>query len=253
VAAIKEEGGEAVANGSDVSTWDGAKHVVDAALEAFGRLDVVVNNAGILRSRWLADMTVDDWDAVYAVHCRAPMLTTKHASDHWRRRFEAGEPVQARVINTSSAAGLWPTPPGEEPRHPYSNYVSAKAAIAAFTIAAANELEPYGITVNAISPGGRTRMWPNVDDDVVPIPPPDQFDATDARNVAPLLVWLASEEAGDVTGWVFESGMGRVGIATGWGHGPSATRDDRRWDPNELGPVVRDLLAQAPRRQTMGG
>jgi NAD(P)-dependent dehydrogenase (short-subunit alcohol dehydrogenase family) len=257
VAAIKDMGTEAIPNNEDVSEWDGARRLIETTIAEFGRLDVVVNNAGILRSAWLAEMTREDWDDVYAVHCRAPMMTTKHASDHWRKQSQAGEPVYGRVINTSSAAGLWPTPPGAGDGHPYSNYSSAKAAIAAFTIAAANELQQYGITVNAISPGGRTRMWPTVSDDAEP----DElyggddapFDPTDPRNVSPLLVWLASEEAADVTGRVFESGVGRIGIANGWTHGPSRSRDDRRWDPAELGPVVRELLAQAPAPQTMAG
>jgi NAD(P)-dependent dehydrogenase (short-subunit alcohol dehydrogenase family) len=181
---------------------------------------------------------------------------TKFAAEHWRPRANAGERLNASIVNTSSAAGLWPSAtPGIEPS--LCAYGTVKAAVAAFTIAASLELFPVGIRVNAIAPGGRTRMNTDAIADKggqgVPPPSGDGFDLFDPANVSPLVVWLSSREAADVSGRTFESGAGRVAIANGWTHGPGEARADRRWDPAELGPIVRRLLAEATPPATMMG
>jgi len=232
---IQAEGGEAVVDGQDVSDWAGAEAVVRTAVEAFGRLDVLVNNAGILRDRVLVNMAEAEWDDVIRVHLKGTFATCHFAANHWRERVKAGEEVDGRIINTTSASGLYGAV-GQ------ANYGAAKAGIAALTIIAAQELERYGVSVNAISPGGRTRMTEPLGY-VVGIPE-DKFDFADPENVAPLVVWLAGDEARGITGRVFQASGGTVGVEQGWHHGPTV-RQKARWDPTELGPVVRDLLEQA--------
>ena len=234
---ITAAGGEAVADGDDASDWDGARRIVDHAVHAFGRLDVVVNNAGILRDRMLVNMTWDEWDAVMRVHLGGTFCMTRWAATYWRERVKAGERVDARVVNTTSGAGFYGNP-GQV------NYSAAKAGIAAFTVTAAAELARYGVTVNAVAPGARTRMTGSVFADVLP-GALDGFDPMDPHNVAPLVVWLGSAESSDVTGRVFEAWGGRVAVPDPWRPGPRAEQP-RRWDPAELGPVVRRLLAEAP-------
>ncbi|HEX2850241.1 MAG TPA: SDR family oxidoreductase [Acidimicrobiales bacterium] len=231
---IEAMGGEAVSNGDDISDWEGAQRLINQAIEAFGGLDVVVNNAGILRDRMIFNMTEDEWDAVIKVHLKGTFCTTRWAVAYWRERAKAGDTNDARIINTSSGSGLYANP-GQ------ANYGAAKAGIAAFTQIVAKECERYGITANAIAPGARTRMTENLRprEDLAP----DQFDMRDPANVAPLVVWLGSPESRDVTGEVFNVFGGTVGRATPWGRGPANDKGDR-WQPAELGPVVRDLLAQ---------
>lgn len=236
VDAIRAAGGEAVANGEDVSDWDGAGRLVATAIERWGRLDVVVNNAGIVRDRMFVNMTEDDWDAVMRVHLKGAFCTARHATTHWRERAKAGEDVNARIINTSSGAGL-------QGSVGQANYAAAKAGLAAFTLVAAAELARYGITANAIAPSARTRMTETAFAEMM-AKPESGFDAMDADNVAPLVVWLGSTESEGVTGQVFEVAGGMVGVAQGWQHGPEADKG-ARWEPAELGPIVRDLLAKA--------
>jgi NAD(P)-dependent dehydrogenase (short-subunit alcohol dehydrogenase family) len=229
---IRAAGGEAVANADDVSDWAGAEAMVQTAIDAYGRLDVLVNNAGILRDRTMVNMAEDEWDSVIKVHLKGTFASSHFAANHWRERSKAGETVDARIINTTSASGLYGAP-GQ------SNYGAAKAGIAAFTVIIAKELERYGVRANAVSPGGRTRMTEalgygsNVKE--------GSFDFADPENVAPLVVWLASPEAADVTGQVFEAHGGIIGVEHGWRHGPRV-KQAARWDPAELGPVVRGLL-----------
>jgi len=232
---IRAMGCEAVANGDDVADGDGARRIVRSAIEAFGRLDVLVNNAGILRDRMLVNMTDDEWDAVMRVHLRGTFAPSRAAAAFWREETKAGRSVDARIVNTSSASGLFGNP-GQ------TNYGAAKAGIAAFTVIAAKELGRYGVTVNAIAPGARTRM-------TAPLgyggePTAGTFDASAPENVSPLVVWLSSIESRDVTGQVFEVMGGRVGVVEGWHRGPAVDKQDR-WEPSELGPVVADLLAKA--------
>jgi NAD(P)-dependent dehydrogenase (short-subunit alcohol dehydrogenase family) len=233
---ILDDGGEAIASDDDVASWEGAERLVDRAVSTFGGLHVVVNNAGILRDRVIVNMTLDDWDAVIRVHLGGTFCVTHWAATWWRARAKAGEPVDARVINTSSAAGLYGNP-GQ------ANYTAAKAGIVGFTLTASAELTRYGVTVNAVLPGGRTRMTESLFPDQMAADG-DRFDRMDPANVAPLVVWLGSEQSAGISGRVFEAIGGRVAVEEGWRPGPRAELD-RRWEPAELGPVIRRLLEQA--------
>lgn len=237
VAEIETLGGEAVANIDDVADWAGAERLVATAVERFGRLDVLVNNAGFLRDRMLVNLGEDEWDAVIRVHLKGHFAPTRHAAAYWRAESKAGRQPDARVINTSSGAGLLGSV-GQ------GNYSAAKAGIAGLTTVAAAEFARYGITVNAIAPAARTRMTERAFADDMTAPA-DGFDAMAPENVSPLVVWLGSAESSGVTGRVFEVDGGRVSVATGWQHGPERDKG-ARWQPAELGSVVAELLAEAP-------
>jgi NAD(P)-dependent dehydrogenase (short-subunit alcohol dehydrogenase family) len=232
---IVAAGGEAVVNGDDVADWDGAARMVQCAIDTFGGLDVLVNNAGFVRDRMVVSATEDEWDAVVRVHLKGHFCTTRHASAYWREQNKAGVEVDARIVNTSSGAGLL----GSIGQAAYS---AAKAGIATLTLIEAAELGRYGVTANAIAPSARTRMTEGVFTDMM-APVESGFDAMDPANVSPLVVWLGSAESRDVTGRVFEVEGGIVGVADGWHHGPRRDKGDR-WDPAELGPVVRELLTE---------
>ncbi len=236
---IVAAGGEAVVNGDDVADWAGAEHLVATALDAFGRLDVVVNNAGVVRDRMVVSCGEDEWDAVVRVHLKGHFAVARFAAEHWRARSKAGEPVDARIVNTSSGAGLQ----GSVGQAAYS---AAKAGIAALTLVQAAELGRYGVTANAIAPSARTRMTETVFADMMAAPTEaGAFDAMAPGNVAPLVVWLGSPQSAHVTGRVFEVEGGKVAVADGWQHG-AAVDKGARWNPAELGPVVDELLAKAP-------
>jgi NAD(P)-dependent dehydrogenase (short-subunit alcohol dehydrogenase family) len=236
---IAAGGREAVVNRDDVADWEGARRLVDTALEAFGRLDVVVNNAGFVRDRMFVSCREDEWDAVVRVHLKGHFAVSRFAAEHWRERAKAGETVDARIVNTSSGAGLQ----GSIGQAAYS---AAKAGIAALTLVQAAELGRYGVTANAIAPSARTRMTETVFADTMAAPgDPTAFDAMAPENVAPLVVWLGSAQSGHVTGRVFEVEAGKVAVADGWQHGIPIDKG-ARWDPAELGPVVDELLAKAP-------
>jgi NAD(P)-dependent dehydrogenase (short-subunit alcohol dehydrogenase family) len=236
---IAAGGGEAAVNGDDVADWEGARRLVRTALEAFGRLDVVVNNAGFVRDRMFVSCGEDEWDAVVRVHLKGHFAVSRFAVEHWRERSKAGEAVDARIVNTSSGAGLQ----GSVGQAAYS---AAKAGIAALTLVQAAELGRYGVTANAIAPSARTRMTETVFADTMAAPDdPTAFDAMAPENVAPLVVWLGSPQSAHVTGRVFEVEAGKVAVADGWQHGVPIDKG-ARWDPAELGPVVDDLLAKAP-------
>jgi NAD(P)-dependent dehydrogenase (short-subunit alcohol dehydrogenase family) len=232
---IADLGGEAVANGDDVADWDGAERLVRTAIDSFGGLDVLVNNAGFVRDRMVVSVGEDEWDAVVRVHLKGHFCPARHATAYWREQSKAGEPVDARIVNTSSGAGLL----GSVGQAAYS---AAKAGIAALTLVEAAELARYDVTANAIAPSARTRMTEEVFAETM-AKPDDGFDAMDPANVSPLVVWLGSPEARDVTGRVFELEGGVVSVADGWHHGPRRDKGGR-WDPAEMGPVVRDLLAE---------
>jgi NAD(P)-dependent dehydrogenase (short-subunit alcohol dehydrogenase family) len=234
---IRAAGGEAVANTDDVADWDGAGRLVQTAIDTFGTVDVLVNNAGFLRDRMLANMSVEEWDAVIRVHLRGHFCTMRQAAGYWREQAKAGDPVDARVINTSSGAGLMGSV-GQ------GNYSAAKAGIVGLTLVAAAEMGRYGVTVNAIAPAARTRMTEVAMPDMMKAPE-SGFDAMAPDNVSPLVVWLGSVESRDVTGRVFEVEGGVVSVADGWQHGPRVDKG-ARWSPDELGPVVRELLEKAP-------
>jgi NAD(P)-dependent dehydrogenase (short-subunit alcohol dehydrogenase family) len=236
---IVEAGGEAVVNGEDVADWDGARRLVGAAVDAFGRLDVLVNNAGVVRDRMVVSCEEHEFDAVVRVHLKGHLATARFAAEHWRARAKAGEAVDARIVNTSSGAGL----AGSVGQGVYS---AAKAGIAALTLVQAAELGRYGVTANAIAPSARTRMTETVFADMMAVPTDAAaFDAMAPDNVAPLVVWLGSAQSAHVTGRVFEVEGGKVSLADGWQHGPGVDKG-ARWNPAELGPVVDDLLAKAP-------
>ncbi|MGH8988033.1 MAG: SDR family oxidoreductase [Acidimicrobiales bacterium] len=241
---IRASGGEAVANGENVADWEGAERLVQAAQEAFGDLHVLVNNAGILRDRMLVNMTEAEWDAVIAVHLKGTAAPARAAAVYWRRRAKAGDDVDARIIDTSSASGIFGNP-GQ------TNYGAAKAGIAAFTVIASQELGRYGVTVNAVAPGARTRMTENLGGGRS-APAPGDFDPGDPGNIAPLVVWLGSAASSAVTGRVFLVSGGTISVAEGWHRGPTATRDTR-WDPSELGETVANLVAEARPNAGMGG
>ncbi|MEV4185015.1 SDR family oxidoreductase [Streptosporangium canum] len=233
---IRDLGGRAVANSDDVADWEGAERLVKVALSAYGRLDVLVNNAGFLRDRMLVSMTEQEWDEVIRVHLKGHFLPLRHAGAHWRERAKAGGPVDARVINTSSGAGLLGSV-GQ------GNYAAAKAGIAALTQVAAAELGRYGVTVNAIAPAARTRMTEEVFAATM-ARPEGGFDAMDPANVAPLVAWLGSAASAHVTGRVFEVEGGVVSLADGWRHGPRVDRGTR-WEAAEIGEAVAKLLSEA--------
>jgi NAD(P)-dependent dehydrogenase (short-subunit alcohol dehydrogenase family) len=238
VEAIRAMGGEAVANGADVADWAQAEGLVAAAIDAFGRLDVLVNNAGFLRDRMLANCSEEEWDAVMRVHLKGHFAPSRHAVAHWRDRAKAGEAVDARIINTSSGAGLMGSV-GQ------GNYSAAKAGIAALTLVESAEFARYGVTANAIAPAARTRMTVEVFAQTMAAPEEGAFDAMAPENVAPFVVWLGSADSADVTGRVFEVEGGKIGVADGWQHGPTFDKG-ARWVPEEIGAVVRDLLREAP-------
>jgi NAD(P)-dependent dehydrogenase (short-subunit alcohol dehydrogenase family) len=244
VAAIRALGGEAVANGDDVADFAGGARLVDTAVEAFGRLDVVVNNAGFLRDRMFANTAEDEWDAVIRVHLKGHFCTARHAAAHWRDRAKAGEAVDARIINTSSGAGL-------QGSVAQATYSAAKAGIAALTLVQAAELARYGVTANAIAPAARTRMTEQAFAAMM-AKPASGFDAMAPENVAPLVVWLGSTESRAVTGRVFEVAGGKLSVADGWRTGPEVDKGGR-WHPAEVGAAVREVLARAVPPQKVYG
>ena len=209
---IVAAGGEAVANTDDIADWDGARRLVHTAIDTFGGLDVLVNNAGFVRDRMLFTTSEDEWDAVIRVHLKGHFATTRHATEWWRAQAKAGEPVDGRIVNTSSGAGLM----GSVGQGAYS---AAKAGIAALTLVEAAEMGRYGVTANAIAPAARTRMTEEVFADRMQAPD-SGFDVNDPANISPLVVWLGSADSRDVTGRVFEVEGGMISVADGWQHGP---------------------------------
>lgn len=237
VAEIEAAGGRAVANSDDVADWSGAQSLVRTAIDAFGRLDVLVNNAGFLRDRMLVNLGENDWDAVIRVHLKGHFAPLRHAAAYWRAEAKAGRERAARIINTSSGAGLLGSV-GQ------GNYSAAKAGILGLTTVAAAELARYGVTVNAIAPAARTRMTEQAFAEDMAAPGAG-FDSMAPENVSPLVVWLGSTESAEVTGRVFEVDGGRVALAQSWRHGPAVDKG-ARWEPGELGPVVARLIDRAP-------
>jgi NAD(P)-dependent dehydrogenase (short-subunit alcohol dehydrogenase family) len=244
VEAIRAMGGEAVANGADVADFEQAGELVKTALDAFGGLDVVVNNAGFVRDRMFVSSSEAEWDAVIRVHLRGHFCVASNACAYWRQRSKAGEPVDARIINTSSGAGL-------QGSVGQSAYSAAKAGIAALTLVQAAELGRYGITANAIAPSARTRMTEEVFTAMMK-KPESGFDAMDPANISPLVVWLGSVESKDVTGRVFECSGGMISVADGWREGPKIDKGER-WQPDEVGAAVYELLRKATPAQKVYG
>jgi NAD(P)-dependent dehydrogenase (short-subunit alcohol dehydrogenase family) len=241
---IRAGGGAAVADASDVADFEQAGRLVAAALDAFGRLDVVVNNAGFVRDRMFVSCSEQEWDAVIRVHVKGHFCLSHHAAEHWRNESKAGRQPNARIINTSSGAGL-------QGSVGQSAYSAAKAAIAALTLVQAVELARYGVTANAIAPSARTRMTEGVFADRMKAPE-SGFDTMNPANVSPLVVWLGSAESKGVTGQVFELAGGEIGIADGWRSGPRIDKG-ARWNADEVGAAVADLLKKAVPAQKVYG
>jgi len=224
VAEIEALGGAAIANGENVADFAAAERLVRQAIDTFGRLDILVNNAGITRDRMLVNMSEDEWDSVLAVHLKGHFAPTRHAAAYWREESKAGKDVRARVINTSSPSGVF----GNVGQ---ANYGAAKAGIAALTIIVAQELERYGVTVNALAPSARTRMTEVAFGE---LPPPEEgFDAMDPANIAPVVVALCADEAQHITGQCFFVYGGAVNVLRPWDAG-ELFEHDGRWDADEL-------------------
>ncbi|MFI9765499.1 SDR family oxidoreductase [Streptomyces sp. NPDC052415] len=233
---IRSAGGEAVAHGGDIATTAGAASLIRTALDTYGRLDTLVNNAGFLRDRMLVNLDEEEWDAVVRVHLTGHFLPLKHATAHWRAEAKAGRAPTARIVNTSSGAGLLGAV-GQ------GNYSAAKAGILALTLVAAAELGRYGVQVNAIAPAARTRMTERTFADTMAVPA-SGFDAMAPENVSPLVVWLGSAASAGVTGRVFEAEAGRITVMEGWRRGPTADKG-ARWGAREAGETVVKLLGEA--------
>lgn len=244
VADIRAAGGQAIANNGDITDYAAAGQIVRAAIEAFGDLHVLVNNAGICRDRMFASLTEADWDAVIAVHLKGHFCLASHAVKHWREQAKGGVAVNARIINTSSGAGL-------QGSVGQSNYAAAKGGIASLTLVQAAELARYGITANALAPAARTGMTEEVFAEVMK-KPEDGFDHFAPENVAPLVVWLGSEASQSVTGRMFEVEGGKLSIADGWRRGPEHDKG-ACYQPAEVGEVVERLLTEAVPAQKVYG
>jgi NAD(P)-dependent dehydrogenase (short-subunit alcohol dehydrogenase family) len=238
---IKAMGGEAVVNGDDVSDWDGAKRMVDQAIETFGGLDIVINNAGILRDRMLTNMTEAEWDAVIKVHLKGTFAPARHAAAYWRDRSKAGETNDARIINTTSPSGIY----GNVGQ---TNYGAAKAGIASFTIIAAKELGRYGVTVNCIAPAALTRLTENLGMGQAPDEIKEQMSAA---HIAPVVCWLASPDAAHVSGRIFDISGRMLSVSEGWHRGP--TIENPTDDVEELGPQISEIVAKARPNADMNG
>jgi NAD(P)-dependent dehydrogenase (short-subunit alcohol dehydrogenase family) len=239
VADIRKAGGEAIVNGDDVSAWAGAKNMIDQAIQAFGKLDVVVNNAGILRDRMLVNMTEEEWDAVIQVHLKGTFAPSRHAAAYWREHHrKTGEPARGCIINTSSTSGLY----GNVGQ---TNYGAAKAGIAAFTVIAARELKRFGVTVNAVSPSAQTRMTEGLR-----ALTDEQRAMRDPKWVSPVVTYLASEAAQDITGRVIQAGVGRIAVCEGWRRGAETAQVA---DPAEAGRRIREMLPKVRKNSGMDG
>jgi NAD(P)-dependent dehydrogenase (short-subunit alcohol dehydrogenase family) len=239
VAEIEAMGGAAIANGDDVASWAGAERMINQAIETFGDLHVLVNNAGILRDRMLVNMTEAEWDAVIHVHLKGTFAPARHAAGYWREQSKAGKPVDARIINTTSVSGIYGNP-GQ------TNYGAAKMGIAGFTIIAAQELARIGVTVNCISPGALTRLTENLMGEVT-----DELrEKRGPQWIAPICAWLASPLSRNVTGRIFQVAGDDLAIAESWHKGPSGTNT---LDPEALTPVVAELMAKARLNADMQG
>ncbi len=242
---IESMGGRALANTSDITNYDDSLTIVKAAIETFGGLHVVVNNAGVCRDRMFASMTEEEWDQVIAVHLKGHFCISSHAVHYWRAQAKEGIDVNARIINTSSGAGL-------NGSVGQSNYVAAKGGIASLTLNQAAELSRYGITANALAPAGRTGMTEDVFADMMKKPEEGGFDYYDPANVAPLVTWLGSSQSSHVTGRVFEAEGGKISIADGWRSTKPVDKGDK-WSAEEIGGVVEQLLAREVPAQKVYG
>ena len=245
VAEIVAEGGQAIACCRDITDHEQAGQIVQAAIDTYADLHIVVNNAGICRDRMFTSLSPDDWDAVVSVHLKGHYCLASHAARLWRSQAKEGQAVSGRIINTSSGAGLLGSI-GQ------SNYSAAKGAILSLTLVQAAELQRYGVTANAIAPQARTGMTEDVFADMMKVPEDGSFDAYHPDNVAPLVVWLASAASHAATGLCFEIFGGKLSIADGWRTGPERDKQ-ARWKAEELGDAIEDLMASAIPAQPVYG
>ena len=229
---IRARGGEAAADYENVADFAAAERMVQHAIEAFGRLDILINNAGILRDRMLVNMTEEEWDAVINVHLKGHFAPTRHAAAYWREQSKAGETVRARVINTSSPSGIF----GNVGQ---ANYGSAKGAIASFTLIAAQELARYGVTVNCLAPNARTRMTEETFGELAA--PEEGFDPLDPANIAPIVVALCADDAQEITGQCFFLFGGAVNMLRPWDAGELIATDGR-WDAADFLAKLKEKL-----------
>lgn len=242
---IQAKGGRAIANGDDITSMQGAEQILAAAVGAFGEVTGVVNNAGIVRDRMFASMSEQEWDDVVRVHLKGHFCITQLLVRRWREQVKSGQKVDARIINTSSGAGL-------QGNIGQSNYSAAKAGIAALTLVQAAELARYGITANALAPAARTQMTEGPFADMMKVPEDGSFDRFSPDNVAPLIVWLCSADSADVSGRVFEIEGGRVSVCDGWRTGPQKDKQ-ARWQALELGQTIRELINESVPPQKVFG
>lgn len=240
-----EIGEQALANDGDITTMDGARSIVDATVARFGDVHGVINNAGVVRDRMFIKLSEDDWDAVIRVHLRGHFCLANVLANRWRDASKAGDAVDARIINTTSGAGL-------NGSVGQSNYAAAKGGIATLTLNQAAELRRYGITANAIAPAARTGMTEGPFGEVMKKPEDGSFDFFDPANVAPLVVWLCSPLSAEVNGRVFEAQGGQISLADGWRTGDIEDKKNR-WEPAELTDVVKRLIEQAKDPQKVYG
>jgi NAD(P)-dependent dehydrogenase (short-subunit alcohol dehydrogenase family) len=229
-AAIIAMGGAAAVNTSDVADWEAARRMVEQAVETFGSLDVLINNAGILRDRMLVNMTEDEWDSVIRVHLKGSFAPLHHAANYWRAQSKAGRPVDARIINTTSHSGLFANI-GQ------ANYAAAKAGIAGLTLVAARELQRIGVTVNAVAPRAHTRLTEGLGQ-----PSEEQIARRNPDWIAALVAWLSSTESRAISGRVFEAWGYGYAILEGWQHGPQT---DAHMDPAQIGPRIEQIVQHA--------
>jgi NAD(P)-dependent dehydrogenase (short-subunit alcohol dehydrogenase family) len=241
---IKSAGGEAIANGADISNFTQAGELVKQAIDTFGDLHVVVNNAGIVRDRMFVSCSEEEWDLTMKVHLKGHFAVSNNACAYWRNKSKGGDDPDARIINTSSGAGL-------QGSVGQSAYSTAKGGIATLTLVQATELARYGVTSNAIAPSARTRMTEEVFSEMM-AKPEDGFDAMAPENISPLVVWLGSPDSRDVTGRIFEVAGGKISVADGWRQGPEVDKGDR-WDPAEVGVAVREVILKAVDPQKVYG
>jgi len=245
---IRSAGGEAVANFESVTDFKAAKRIVDCAIDNFGKCNIVINNAGILRDRMIFNMSEEDWDAVVSVHLKGSFNVARHATAYWREQHKAGNLLNGRLINTSSDSGIL----GNAGQ---SNYGSAKAAVAAMAIIVDREMNRYGVTANAIAPVARTRLTVDATPQTAAgmAQKPGEWDAFTPAHVAPLVVWLASDDAKDVHGEVFRVGLGSVWLMRGWHTGAKVSKRGSMWEPAELGAKVKEELAKGvTKKESMG-